>query len=83
MILLNGRVLTVDPAFSIRSTVVIKEGKNLAVGGPELARRYTAPNRTDLQGMTLLPSSGLAPAMTITADLESRFKMIYRLGASP
>jgi predicted amidohydrolase YtcJ len=55
MILLNGRVLTVDPAFSIRSTVVIKEGKILAVGGPELARRYTAPNRIDLQGRTLMP----------------------------
>ena len=40
MILLNGRVLTVDPAFSIRSTVVIREGKILAVGGPELARQW-------------------------------------------
>jgi hypothetical protein len=36
-----------------------------------------------LSGMTLLPFSGLAPAMTITADLESRFEMICRLGASP
>ena len=55
LILYHGQVLTVDRAFSIKSALVVKDGRILAVGGDELARRYTAPVRIDLQGRTLMP----------------------------
>ncbi len=49
LLLYNGKVLTVDPEFSIKSAVAVKDGKVLAVGGNELTQRYTAPTRVNLQ----------------------------------
>src|SRR3569833_2920476 len=51
----GGRVLTVDKAFSVKSAVAVKDGKILAVGGPELLRNYEAPTKVDLKGRTLMP----------------------------
>jgi predicted amidohydrolase YtcJ len=48
-------VLTVDPEFSIKSAVVVRDGNVVAVGGNDLAKRYTAPTRVDLQGRILMP----------------------------
>jgi len=55
LLLIHGKVLTVDDKFSIRSAVAVKDGKIVAVGGPELARRYRAATTIDLKGRTLLP----------------------------
>ena len=55
MVLYHGKVLTVDKAFSIKSAIVVKDGKILAVGGDDLAERYTAAHRVDLKGRTLMP----------------------------
>ncbi|MEJ0034916.1 MAG: amidohydrolase [Gammaproteobacteria bacterium] len=55
LILYNGKVVTVDKDFSIKSAVVVKDGKILAVGGNELADAYTAPKKVDLKGRTLIP----------------------------
>ncbi|MDB6084560.1 MAG: hypothetical protein JWN43_2441, partial [Gammaproteobacteria bacterium] len=55
MLLFNGKVLTVDKSFSVKSAVVIKDGKILAVGGRELAAQYKAAERIDLNGRTLMP----------------------------
>jgi len=55
LILFNGKVVTVDKAFSIRSAVVVKGGRILAVGGPELLKTYRAPRRIDLAGRMLMP----------------------------
>jgi predicted amidohydrolase YtcJ len=55
LILYNGKVLTVDKDFSIKSAIVVKDGKILAVGGNELADAYTAPKKVDLKGRTLIP----------------------------
>jgi predicted amidohydrolase YtcJ len=55
LILYNGKVLTVDKAFSIKSVIVVKDGKILAVGDNELTKNYTAPKRVDLKGRTLMP----------------------------
>lgn len=55
MVLFNGKVLTVDKAFSVRSAVAVKDGKIVAVGGPELVRRYAGARRIDLKGRTLMP----------------------------
>lgn len=55
LLLINGKVLTVDKDFSVRSAVAVKDGKVAAVGGPELAKDWTAPRTIDLKGRTLMP----------------------------
>ena len=55
LILYNGKVLTADKDFSIKSAVAVKDGKILAVGGEEIAKSYTAPKTLDLKGRTLIP----------------------------
>ena len=53
--LYNGKVVTVDPAFSIKEAVVVKDGRILAVGTNELRNRYTATRTIDLRGRMLMP----------------------------
>jgi predicted amidohydrolase YtcJ len=55
LILTGGKVLVMDKDFSIESTVVVKDGKIVAVGHSELARQYQAPRNLDLKGRVLLP----------------------------
>ena len=55
LILYNGKVLTVDKDFSIKSAIAVKDGKILAVGGEEIAKNYTAAKMVDLKGRTLVP----------------------------
>ena len=55
LLLYNGKVLTVDSTFSIKNAVVVKDGKIVAVGGNELANRYTAQTRVDLKDRVLMP----------------------------
>ncbi len=55
LILYNGKVLTVDKDFSIKSVLVVKDGKVLAVGGDDLAKTYSAPKMVDLKGQTVVP----------------------------
>ena len=51
----NGRVLTVDANFSVKSAVAVKDGKIIAVGGKELRAAYHAKTEIDLAGRTLMP----------------------------
>jgi hypothetical protein len=55
LVLYNGKVLTVDKRFSVRSAVAVREGKIVAVGGRELLRRYPNARRIDLKRRTLMP----------------------------
>ncbi|MEA3181155.1 MAG: hypothetical protein QOI59_4678 [Gammaproteobacteria bacterium] len=55
LLLYHGKVLTVDTTFSIKSTLVVKDGGILAVGGDELVQRYTAATKVDLGGRVLMP----------------------------
>lgn len=55
LILYNGKVVTVDDAFSIREAIVIKDGRILAVGGNELRNRYPGARAVDLRGRTVIP----------------------------
>jgi len=55
MVLFNGKVLTVDKGFSTASAVAVKDGRIVAVGGPDVATRYTGGQRIDLGGRTLMP----------------------------
>ncbi|MGA2741718.1 MAG: amidohydrolase [Bryobacteraceae bacterium] len=55
LILFNGKIVTVDDAFSIRQAIAIKDGRILAVGSNELRDRYHAARSIDLGGRTVLP----------------------------
>jgi len=55
LILHGGKVLTIDPTFSIKSAIAVKGGKIVAVGGEEIAREYRATRTIDLKGRVLLP----------------------------
>ena len=55
LLLVHGKVVTVDDRFSIKSAVAVKDGRIVAVGGDELAQRYSGATTIDLHGLTLLP----------------------------
>lgn len=55
ILFVNGKVLTVDKDFTIRSAVAVKDGKIAAVGGPDLAKQWQAARTVDLKGRTLMP----------------------------
>jgi len=52
----NGRVYTVDSAFTTVSAIVVKDGKILAKGSTEeMLAEYSADQKIDLQGQTVFP----------------------------
>lgn len=55
LLLRGGKVLTVDGDFRIVSAVAVKDGKIVATGGDDLARKYDAATTIDLAGRTLMP----------------------------
>jgi len=57
LILHHGRIVTVDPSFSIASAIAVRGERILAVGGDEEALRFAGPGsrQVDLQGRTVLP----------------------------
>lgn len=55
VLFVNGKVLTVDKDFAVRSAIAIKDGKIAATGGPELAKGWQASRIVDLKGRTLMP----------------------------
>jgi predicted amidohydrolase YtcJ len=55
LILHNGQVLTVDPKFSKASSVAVRNGLIVAVGGPEVLDSWRAASTIDLAGRTLMP----------------------------
>lgn len=54
-ILHNGRIYTLNDNFEIASTMVIKDGKFIAVGDETLAEKYSAPLMLDLKGIPVYP----------------------------
>ena len=56
-VLFNGKVLTVDPQFSTRSAVAVREGRIMAVGNDTDVRKLAGPSTRsiDLQGRTVIP----------------------------
>src|SRR3972149_6610800 len=57
VILLDGKILTVDAQFSIAQAAAIKDGMFIAVGRNSDVRQYEGPNtrRIDLQGKAVTP----------------------------
>src|SRR5437879_822581 len=56
-VLLNGKVLTVDPQFSIQEAIAIRDGRISAVGKTADVRKLAGPRTRviDLQGRTVIP----------------------------
>jgi predicted amidohydrolase YtcJ len=55
LLLFNGKIVTVDDAFSIHQAIVIKDGRIAAVGGNELRNQYNAVRTIDLRGRMVMP----------------------------
>jgi len=57
LVLLNGKIVTVDKAFSIRQALAVRDGKFLAVGSDGEIRGFVGPATKviDLKGRTVLP----------------------------
>ncbi|WP_272582334.1 amidohydrolase [Providencia sp. PROV257] len=57
IIIVDGTILTMDSQKQVidHGTVVIKDNKIIAVGGPELAQRYQAPNVLNVDGDIVMP----------------------------
>src|SRR5580658_7625739 len=55
LVLFNGKIVTVDDAFSIHQAIVIKDGRIAAVGGNELRNQYNAARTIDLGGRMVMP----------------------------
>jgi predicted amidohydrolase YtcJ len=73
LILHHGKVLTVDPAFSVKSVVVVKGDKILAVGGEDLRAKYEGAKEIDLRGRTLMPGftdTHLHPIPVAPSDID-------------
>lgn len=57
LVLYSGKVVTVDPAFSIQEAVAVRDGRILAVGPTARIRTLAGPEtlQIDLRGRTLIP----------------------------
>ena len=57
LILVNGKVLTVDPAFTIAEAVAVRDGRILAVGTSDRIRKLAGPATrvVDLAGRSVVP----------------------------
>lgn len=55
LVLTGGRVAIVDDAFTIHETIVVRDGRVLAVGDASLADDYTAARTVDLAGRLVVP----------------------------
>jgi predicted amidohydrolase YtcJ len=55
LVLFNGKIVTVDDAFSIHQAIVIKDGRIAAVGGNELRNQYSGARTIDLRGRMVMP----------------------------
>ena len=55
LILNNGKIVSVDDAFSINDTIVVTDGRVVELGDSSLLDKYSATIVSDLQGKTLIP----------------------------
>lgn len=56
-VLVNGKIVTVDPQYSIREALAVRDGKILALGNTAAIRKLAGPRTRviDLQGRTVIP----------------------------
>jgi predicted amidohydrolase YtcJ len=74
LILYHGRVLTVDAQNSVKSAVVVRDGRIVATGGDDLRGKYRAAKEVDLGGRTLMPGftdTHLHPQTVSPRDIDA------------
>ncbi|BBC73994.1 hydrolase [Altererythrobacter sp. B11] len=74
LLICNANVLTVDDAFSIGSSVAVRDERIVAVGGLDLCEAYEATRKIDLGGKTLMPGftdTHVHPTPVAPGDIES------------
>ncbi len=85
LVLLNGKILTVDRAFAVKQAVAVRGGKFLAVGTTDEVRRLAGPATQviDLKGRTVVPglidSHMHAIRAGLTYDLELHWEPLTSL----
>jgi predicted amidohydrolase YtcJ len=55
LIIHNARIYTVNDSFELTSTLVVKDGKFIAVGNEDLLEKYSAAAKLDLKGIPVYP----------------------------
>ena len=55
MLLVNGKILTIDADFSVASSLAVRDGRIVAVGDEGLAGRFAAREIVNLEGKTVMP----------------------------
>lgn len=55
LIIHNARIYTVNDSFELASTLVVKDGKFIAVGNEDLLEKYSAVAKLDLKGIPVYP----------------------------
>ena len=55
LLLTNGKVITVDSKFSIATTVAVRDGHIVEVGGDEVAAKFETARKLDVGGRAVLP----------------------------
>lgn len=55
LILTGGKIAIVDETFTVHETIVVRDGRVLAVGDADLAFRYEAARTVDLAGRLVVP----------------------------
>jgi predicted amidohydrolase YtcJ len=55
LLLVNGKILTIDDDFSVVSAMAVRDGRIVAVGGESLGGRFAAREIVNLEGQTVMP----------------------------
>ncbi|MDB2703098.1 amidohydrolase family protein, partial [Flavobacteriaceae bacterium] len=55
LIIHNARIYTVNDSFELASSLVVKDGKFIAVGNEDLLEKYSAAAKLDLKGIPVYP----------------------------
>lgn len=80
MILINGRVYTVDSAFHITQAIVIDNGTIIATGQTrDILFQYTSPELIDLRGKTVLPGFNDGHCHFLPYGVYSHYAQLYGL----
>ena len=84
LVLIHGRIATMDAARSFAEAVAVRDGRIVAVGGDvDVARWVGPPTRLiDLRGRTVTPGFGDAHIHPVTSGVE-RLRCDLRAAAGP
>lgn len=80
MLLVNGRVYTVDSAFHLTQAIAVRDGRILATGSTqEILSNYESDRILDLQGKTVLPGFNDGHCHFLNYGLYSGWAQLYGL----